>query len=188
MPLLLAVRCHGSQRLLGYCTYQTVSTRFWWSDDAEEHQRQTLSHFHCRQSTSDTAMPAVKLYECFCWGYSTPTAFIRETWSLFFLFFPPSPPLAQFCSRSRSKTILSHAVSFSYLKFARFLFTLANKCGEKNFLLLHISKPSVCPTSVIYSFLTFSPPSPRIPQPHHNTVNRRALTDLLPSSFHWPPA
>lgn len=36
-------------------------------------------------------------------------------------------------------------------------------------------------------FLTFSPPSPWIPQPHHNTVNRRALTDLLPSSFHWPP-
>lgn len=36
-------------------------------------------------------------------------------------------------------------------------------------------------------FLTFSPPSPWIPQPHHNTVNRRTLTDLLPSSFHWPP-
>lgn len=32
------------------------------------------------------------------------------------------------------------------------------------------------------------PPSPRILQPHHNTVKRRALTDLPPPSFHWPPA
>lgn len=175
------MQCHGSQRLLGYCTYQTVNTRFWWSDDAEEHQRQTLSHFHCRQSTSDTAMPAVKLYECFCWGYSTPTAFIREAWSLFFLF-SPSPPLAQFCSRSRSKTILSHAVSFSYLKFARFLFTLANKCGEKHFLLLHISKPSLCPppplhlpTSPPLSFTLFS----LSPHPPHGFPNRTTtpLTD-----------
>lgn len=31
-------------------------------------------------------------------------------------------------------------------------------------------------------------PSPRILQPHHNTVKRRALTDLPPPSFHWPPA
>lgn len=79
LPLLLMAQCHGSQRLLGYCCYQTVKTTFRSSNDAEEHQRRAISHFHCRQSTSDTAMLAVKLYECFCWCYSTPTASIGET-------------------------------------------------------------------------------------------------------------
>lgn len=37
-------------------------------------------------------------------------------------------------------------------------------------------------------FPTFSAPSPWVPQPHHNTLNRAALADLRPSSFHWPLA
>lgn len=69
---------------------------------------------------------------------------------------------------------------------------------------MHIQRSSFCcvvlnpqcpppPYLCHLRFLTFSlspslPPSPWIPQPHHNTVNRRALRDLQPSSFHWPPA
>lgn len=97
LPLLLTLLCHDSQRLLGYCCYQTVNTKFWSSNDAEEHWRRAISHFHCRQSTSHTAMLAVKLYECFCWCYSTPTASIRETYSLFLLFFWPR--LVLLCSK-----------------------------------------------------------------------------------------
>lgn len=59
---------------------------------AEEQRGGTICHFHCRRSTSDAATPAVKLYECFCWASSTPTAFIRQAPRLFFLPPPPQPP------------------------------------------------------------------------------------------------
>lgn len=53
--------------------------------------------------------------------------------------------------------------------------------------LLH-SPPHPPPLIFSFSLSPSLPPSPRIPQPHHNTVKRRALTDLPPPSFHWPPA
>lgn len=55
---------------------------------------------------------------------------------------------------------------------------------------IFLLQSSPLPPPVIFSFsLSPSlPPSPWIPQPHHNTVKRRALTDLPPPSFHWPPA
>lgn len=59
---------------------------------AEERRGRTICHFHCRRPTSDAATPAVKLYECFCWASSTPTAFIRQAPRLFFLPPPPQPP------------------------------------------------------------------------------------------------
>lgn len=61
---------------------------------------------------------------------------------------------------------------------------------ETTIFLLHSRRPPspILPHSFSLShFLPPPPPSPRIPQPHHNTVKRRALTDLPPPSFHWPP-
>lgn len=94
--------------------------------------------------------------------------------------------LLGFFSLARFSLVLKqflHMLSF-LLQYVRLYFSSrANECREKHFL-LHSSPPHhLCHLL----FLTFSPPSPWIPQPHHNTVNRRALTDLLPSSFHWPP-
>lgn len=68
---------------------------------------------------------------------------------------------------------------------ARPLASDASGCTGNHFSVAELPPPT--PTDFL--FLTFSlPPSPWIPQPHHNTVKRRALTDLPPPSFHWPPA
>lgn len=62
---------------------------------------------------------------------------------------------------------------------------------------MHIQRSSFCcvvlnpqcpPPPLPFTLSHFlSLPPQWIPQPHHNTVNRRALRDLQPSSFHWPP-
>lgn len=70
----------------------------WSSGGAEERRGRTICHFHCRWSTSDAATPAVKLYECFCWASSTPTAFIRQAPRLFFL--PSRHPLLPTASQT----------------------------------------------------------------------------------------
>lgn len=67
----------------GYCCYEAVSTKF-KLEMMQKSAKEGASIIYCRQSTSHTAMLAVKLYECFCWCYSTPTTSISELLSFFF--------------------------------------------------------------------------------------------------------
>lgn len=151
-------------------------------------------------------MPAVKLYECFCWASSTPTAFIRQAPRLFFL--PTASQTLFYFSPLENSSFIFHHLSLARV-FLESLFW-PNKYGENNafrqiflnplhtlpFLPFSLPPP-LCLPSLSFTLFSLSlhtphpsPPLPpaRIPQLHHNTVNRRAPADLQPSSFHWPPA
>lgn len=134
-----------------------------------------ISHFQCRQSTWDTAMLAINLYECYCWCYSSPTASISKPVLLFLFVF--SLVLLENKNPTQFYCVCVHIFLLQCVKNENSIF-----CGIP-------LNPYFVPYTLCHPlFLTFSPPSPWIPQPHHNTVNRPALTDLLPSSFHWPLA
>lgn len=112
-------------------------------------------------------MLAVKLYECFCWCYSTPTATIRETYCLFLFF------LALFSLVLLVKKILRKPLF--YYSMCVCSFVAGPKNVKKSIFCCIALKPPFVPSSLCHLlFLTFSPPSPWIPQPHHNTVNRRS--------------
>lgn len=132
---------------------------FWCGDSAKPH---AICHFHCRQfdiRCGRLGRKAIKLYGSFCWRLSDVSLHLSAVL------------LGQGSLRARPA-----------------LSIVASEPGDNHFSVAQSSPPPPPSSPTHFLFLTFSlPPSPRIPQPHHNTVKRRALTDLPPPSFHWPP-
>lgn len=133
-----------------------------------------ISHFHCRQSTSDAAMQAIKLYECFSWCYSTPHASLRGTCVFPLLW----PCLVLFCSQNSSTCPPPF-----YYRMCGCGFYQGQRTQEKSSILFcgmplnpQFTPSFLCHLLFLSFSLSLSPHPPRgwIPQPHHNAVNRRS--------------
>lgn len=117
-----------------------------------------VGHFNCRGQTQPCSL--VDLL-CCCGCYSTPTAPI----SLFLIFFPFWPCLVLLFTKFLG-------MPFTVFLWCVFMFFSSSgwRMYRKAFSVAYLWTPSFVPSSLSHLFfLTFSPPSPWIPQPHHNT-------------------
>lgn len=82
-----------------------------------------------------------------------------------------------------------HALLCFTTKCESVFFAALPKNVRKGFFCCIALNPQFLPSSLCHLlFLTFSPPSRGFPNHTTTPLTDAALTDLLPSSFHWPPA